>query len=43
MDVDTPQGRRSVKTDAVVLALGGGSWPKLGSDDSWVPLLAGRG
>jgi uncharacterized flavoprotein (TIGR03862 family) len=33
----------SVQADAVVLALGGGSWPKLGSDASWVPLLAGRG
>jgi hypothetical protein len=39
----TPEGTRSVKADAVVLALGGGSWPKLGSDASWVPLLAGRG
>jgi len=26
-----------------VLALGGGSWPKLGSNASWVPLLAKRG
>ncbi|MCX5720711.1 MAG: TIGR03862 family flavoprotein [Nitrospirae bacterium] len=39
----TPEGRRSVQADAAVLALGGGSWPKLGSDASWVPLLAGRG
>ena len=39
----TPEGNRSVQADAVVLALGGGSWPKLGSDASWVPLLAGRG
>lgn len=39
----TPEGNRSVSADAVVLALGGGSWPKLGSDASWVPLLAGRG
>jgi uncharacterized flavoprotein (TIGR03862 family) len=39
----TPGGNRSVQADAVVLALGGGSWPKLGSDASWVPLLAGRG
>jgi uncharacterized flavoprotein (TIGR03862 family) len=39
----TPQGARSVQADAVVLALGGGSWPKLGSDASWVPLLAERG
>jgi uncharacterized flavoprotein (TIGR03862 family) len=39
----TPEGNRSVQADAVVLALGGGSWPKLGSDASWVPLLAERG
>ena len=39
----TPEGNRSVQADAVVLALGGGSWPKLGSDASWVPLLAGHG
>ncbi|MEO5955879.1 MAG: TIGR03862 family flavoprotein [Nitrospiraceae bacterium] len=39
----TPEGTHSVQADAVVLALGGGSWPKLGSDASWVPLLAGRG
>ena len=28
--------------DAIVLALGGGSWPRLGSDGGWVPLLAAR-
>jgi uncharacterized flavoprotein (TIGR03862 family) len=39
----TPEGNRSIESDAVVLALGGGSWPNLGSDASWVPLLAGRG
>jgi len=39
----TPEGHLSVQADAVVLALGGGSWPKLGSDGGWVPLLAGRG
>ena len=39
----TPEGNRSVQADVVVLALGGGSWPKLGSDASWVPLLAERG
>ncbi|MEO6306406.1 MAG: TIGR03862 family flavoprotein [Nitrospiraceae bacterium] len=38
----TPEGNRTVAADAAVLALGGGSWPKLGSDASWVPLLAGR-
>ena len=39
----TPEGGLSVQADAVVLAFGGGSWPKLGSDGGWVPLLAGRG
>jgi hypothetical protein len=39
----TPEGNRSIQADAVVFALGGGSWPKLGSDASWVPLLAERG
>lgn len=39
----TPEGDLSIQADAVVLALGGGSWPKLGSDASWVPLLAERG
>lgn len=40
---ETPQGERAVRADAVVLALGGGSWPRLGSDGAWVPLLAQRG
>jgi uncharacterized flavoprotein (TIGR03862 family) len=31
------------KPDAAILALGGGSWPRLGSDGSWVDLLARRG
>jgi uncharacterized flavoprotein (TIGR03862 family) len=39
----TPEGNRTVASDAVVLALGGGSWPKLGSDGTWVPLLNKRG
>ena len=33
----------STKADAVVLALGGGSWAKLGSDGAWLSLLAQRG
>jgi uncharacterized flavoprotein (TIGR03862 family) len=40
---DTPQGERTVNAEAVVLALGGGSWPQLGSDAAWVSLLAQRG
>jgi uncharacterized flavoprotein (TIGR03862 family) len=33
----------AVETDVTVLALGGASWPRLGSDASWVPLLEPRG
>ena len=39
----TPQGVRAVRADALVLALGGGSWARLGSTGAWVPLLAARG
>ena len=40
---DTPEGRRLLAFDAVILALGGGSWARLGSDGAWVPLLQGQG
>ena len=33
----------AVEADAVVLALGGASWPQLGSDGRWVPLLQEMG
>ena len=39
----TPEGRRQIGFDAVVLALGGASWPRLGSDAAWVPWLAEKG
>ena len=39
----TPGGERSVQAGAVVLALGGGSWPELGSDGAWQALLSERG
>jgi uncharacterized flavoprotein (TIGR03862 family) len=39
----TPDGARQYRADATVLALGGGSWAKLGSDGAWVALLAARG
>ncbi len=39
----TPQGEIKVHADGVVLALGGGSWPQLGSDGAWLPWLAQRG
>lgn len=35
----TFQGMDPVKADAVVLALGGASWPRLGSDGGWTTLL----
>ncbi len=39
----TPDGSCDVAADAVILALGGASWARLGSDGAWVPLLAARG
>lgn len=36
---DTPEGEALKRPDAVVLALGGASWAKLGSDAAWVPWL----
>ncbi|MFS2002315.1 TIGR03862 family flavoprotein [Duganella sp. CT11-25] len=39
----TPDGELTARADAVVLALGGGSWARLGSDGAWLPLLAARG
>jgi len=39
----SPAGPVSVQTDAVVLALGGASWPQLGSDGAWVPWMSARG
>ncbi len=40
---DTPDGERFIRAQASVLALGGASWPQLGSDGAWVPTLAQRG
>ncbi|MDD5275686.1 MAG: TIGR03862 family flavoprotein [Methylovulum sp.] len=36
---NTPQGRCEINADAIVLALGGGSWGRLGSTGAWVPIL----
>ncbi|KQK28256.1 NAD(FAD)-utilizing dehydrogenase, partial [Bosea thiooxidans] len=33
----------AIRPDATLLALGGASWPRLGSDGGWVPLLESRG
>jgi uncharacterized flavoprotein (TIGR03862 family) len=40
---DTPEGVQAYAADAVVLALGGGSWAKLGSDGAWMAGLAAHG
>jgi uncharacterized flavoprotein (TIGR03862 family) len=40
---DTPGGRQTVAPGVTVLALGGASWPRLGSDAEWVPWLRAAG
>lgn len=40
---DTTMGKQIVQADATLLALGGASWPRLGSDGSWAELLSARG
>jgi uncharacterized flavoprotein (TIGR03862 family) len=40
---ETLQGTGSFPAKAVVLALGGGSWSRLGSNGAWVPMLAQKG
>ena len=39
----TPDGPRAVNADATVLALGGASWPRLGSDGVWTATLVAKG
>lgn len=39
----TPAGEVLAEAAAVVLALGGASWPRLGSDGAWVPWLQAHG
>ncbi len=40
---DTPDGPTEARPAALLLALGGASWPRLGSDGAWVPVLEGQG
>lgn len=40
---DTPEGPQVLRPDVTVLALGGASWARLGSDAAWVPWLAQKG
>lgn len=41
--VNTPEGEARMSADLLILALGGGSWAKLGSDGSWINALEARG
>lgn len=43
LQFDTPQGRVILNPEATVLALGGGSWARLGSDGKWVEHLQKQG
>ncbi|NVD42159.1 TIGR03862 family flavoprotein [Ensifer sp. HO-A22] len=40
---ETPDGPKIVHTDATLLALGGASYPRLGSDAGWLSALTGKG
>ncbi len=40
---ETPEGEKTIHADAVVLALGGGTWARLGSDGAWVSWLSQAG
>lgn len=37
------EGQTAVEADATILALGGASWPQLGSDGAWVDAVSGAG
>jgi uncharacterized flavoprotein (TIGR03862 family) len=41
--LQTPEGEQTLRPSATLLALGGGSWPQLGSDAAWLPWLRARG
>ena len=43
LSFQAPDGKRVVAARATVLALGGASWPRLGSDGAWAELLATEG
>lgn len=43
LSFDTPEGERIIHADAVILALGGGSWARLGSDGAWTSILDKQG
>ena len=42
-EFEAPEGSVRIECDAIILALGGGSWPKTGSDGDWVAILQKAG
>ena len=40
---ETPDGEKFIDPDAMVIALGGASWPRLGADGGWIDTLAAKG
>jgi uncharacterized flavoprotein (TIGR03862 family) len=40
---DSPNGTQYIQADAVILACGGASWPRLGSNGAWLPVLQQQG
>ena len=40
---DSPNGTQYIQADAVILACGGASWPRLGSNGAWLPVLQEQG
>lgn len=43
LQIDHSAGSKDVRTDCLILALGGGSWPQLGSDGKWEQWIAQQG
>ena len=43
LQFDTPEGPQYLTPAVTILALGGASWPRLGSDAAWLPWLAAKG
>ncbi|SMO68402.1 TIGR03862 family flavoprotein [Ruegeria faecimaris] len=43
LEFDTPKGHRQIEADTTILAMGGASWARLGSDGAWARLLQEAG
>lgn len=43
LQFETPEGLRSLRPGATVIALGGASWPKLGADGGWIDSFKAKG